>query len=116
MLRPAAYGGCKDASAAWAAAVLRVGAEPAVGDGPEGRESLQDLQELWEERTALMVYDGKLPHAEAARLAWAGGEEIQTALWPRPLGSAPQRRPAACSGQRVVCTPKISYVWLVAVA
>jgi hypothetical protein len=28
--------------------------------------------ELWEEHTVIMVYDGKLPHAEAARLAWAG--------------------------------------------
>lgn len=43
------------------------------------REIPQDLQELWKERTAIMVCDGKLPHAEAARLAWASfplpGEE-----------------------------------------
>ena len=38
----------------------------------DSRESPQDLHELWEEHTAIMVYDGKLPHAEAARLAWAG--------------------------------------------
>jgi hypothetical protein len=55
------------------AGVLAVEAWPAAaGDGPEGREIPQDLQELWEERTAIMVYDGKLPHCEAARLAWAG--------------------------------------------
>jgi hypothetical protein len=72
-LPPEAYGGHKDASAAWAAGVLRVGVWlAAAGDGPEGRESPQDLQELWEERTALMVYDGQLQPAEAARLAWAG--------------------------------------------
>ena len=50
---------------------LRVGAEPAAGDGPEGRERPQDLQELWEERTAIMVYDGKVPPTEAVRRAWA---------------------------------------------
>jgi DNA primase len=73
VLPPAAYGGYKDVNEAWAAGVLRVGVLPAAaGDGPEGQEIPQDLQELWEERTAIMVYDGKLPHAEAARLAWAG--------------------------------------------
>jgi hypothetical protein len=49
------------------------------GDGPEVREIPQDLLELWQERTAIIVDDGKLPHAEAARLAWASvplpGEE-----------------------------------------
>ena len=72
-LPPAAYGGCKDASAAWAAGVL------AVGAGPGGRERPENLREHIEERTAIMRYDGKLPHAEAARLAWASfplpGEE-----------------------------------------
>ncbi len=29
-------------------------------------------QELWEERTAIMAYDGHLPRVEAERLAWAG--------------------------------------------
>ena len=72
-LEPAAYGGYKDVNEAWRAGVLHVGAWPAAaGDGPEGLESPQDLQELWEERTAIMVYDGKLPHAEAVRRAWAG--------------------------------------------
>jgi len=46
----------QDASAAWAAGVLRVGAWPAAaGDGPEGRAIPQALQELGEERTALLV-------------------------------------------------------------
>jgi hypothetical protein len=30
------------------------------------------LQELWQERAAIMASDGKLPRAEAERLAWAG--------------------------------------------
>jgi hypothetical protein len=66
LARQAARRGHKDASAAGAAGVL------AVGDGPDGRAIPQDLQELWQERTAIMGYDGKLPPTEAARLAWAG--------------------------------------------
>jgi hypothetical protein len=62
-----------------------------VGDGPEGRESSQDLQELWEERTALMVYDGQLPHAEAARLACGERRANSNGLVARPLGSAPEQ-------------------------
>jgi len=55
-LEPAAYGGCKDANDAWVAGVLRIGAWPAAaGDGPEGRAIPQALQELGEERTALLV-------------------------------------------------------------
>jgi hypothetical protein len=59
VLPPAAYGGYKDVNEAWAAGVLRVGVLPAAaGDGPEGQEIPQDLQELWEERTAIMAADG----------------------------------------------------------
>ena len=63
VLEPAAYGGCKDVSEAWAAGVLAVGEKL-------GREQPEKLRELWEERMAIMVYDGKLPPAEVARLAW----------------------------------------------
>ena len=60
-LPAAAYGGYKDGSAGWAAGVLRLGTWIAAGgDGPAGWKSPQDLQELWEERVAIMVYDGKL--------------------------------------------------------
>ena len=45
------------------------------------REGPQALSELWEEHTTIMVYDGKVPHAEAARLAWAG----LTAAWERAV-------------------------------
>jgi hypothetical protein len=69
VLEPAAYGGYKDASEAWAAGVLAVGAGPAAA----GREALAvsaDLREAWAERVAIMMVDGGVPHAEAERLAW----------------------------------------------
>ena len=69
---PAAYGGHKDVSAAWAAGVLAVGTGPAAGAGPEGRERSQTLEALGEERAALIVYDGTLLRAPAVCLAWAG--------------------------------------------
>ena len=73
VLEPAAYGGFKDASAAWAAGVLRLGARPAaVGERSAGREVPEDLREIWDERISIMVYDGHVPRAEAERLAWAG--------------------------------------------
>jgi len=61
-----AYGNHKDARAAWAAGVLAVDAGPgaAAAEGTEGRESPADFRELWEERTAIMVYDGRLPPTE----------------------------------------------------
>ncbi len=70
-LEPAAYGGCKDVHEAWAAGVLAVGAGPAVGESPEGLEVPEHLQELWQERAAIIAYNGQLPRAEAERLAWA---------------------------------------------
>ena len=73
VLPPAAYGGYKDASAAWAAGVLAVGAWPAAAEtGAEGLAVPEDLREAWNERVAIMVMDGGLPRAEAERLAWAG--------------------------------------------
>jgi hypothetical protein len=47
--------GVKDASEVWAVGVLAVATGPATADGPEGRELPQNLQELWEERTAIMT-------------------------------------------------------------
>jgi hypothetical protein len=68
----AAYGGCKDASAAWAAGVLAVGTEPAAAEGVGVPEVPEDLREYWEERVAIMEWDGYVAHAEAVCLAWAG--------------------------------------------
>jgi hypothetical protein len=73
VLPPAAYGGWKDASAAWAAGGLAVGAGPtSAGVRPEARARLEEFRETWEERVAIMVADGGLPRAEAERLAWQG--------------------------------------------
>jgi len=72
-LPAAVYGGHKDASAAWVAGLLAVGAGPAVaGMGGAGAPELpENLQELWQERAAIIAADGHLPPAEAERLAWA---------------------------------------------
>jgi hypothetical protein len=71
-LPPEAYGGCKDINAAWTAGALTINAGSM--DATHGQEEItgaKDLQEAWEERTAIMVYDGHLPHSEAVDGAWA---------------------------------------------
>jgi Toprim domain-containing protein len=72
VLPAAAYGGCKDISDAWATGVLTVGAGPAAAPGGEVLAVPPQQHESWAERVAIMVIDGGLPHADAARLAWAG--------------------------------------------
>ncbi len=70
---PEAYGGYKDANAAWVAGALTIGGCSAtMGEGPEGYEMPEALRDAWAERVAIMVSDGHLPPAEAERLAWAG--------------------------------------------
>ena len=72
VLEPVAYGGHKDVSAAWAAAVLRVNASPvAARHDPAPLEVLDDRHEAWAERVAIMVTDGGVRREEAERLAWA---------------------------------------------
>jgi hypothetical protein len=78
VVEPAAYGGCKDVSEAWAAGVLAVGAGPAAA----GREALtvsEDVREALAERVAIMVTDGGMPPAEAARLAWVALDAARAA-------------------------------------
>jgi hypothetical protein len=75
VLEPAAYGGHKDVSEAWAAGVLAVGAGPAAVPRGEALVAPPHQRESWVERTAIMVIDGGLPHEDAARLAW---EWLQT--------------------------------------
>ena len=70
-LEPAAYGGYKDASEAWVAGVLHLGAWRAAA-GAEPCAVPENLCEDWAERAAIMVADGGLPPAEAERLAWEG--------------------------------------------
>jgi hypothetical protein len=73
VLEPAAYGGCKDVNEAWVAGVLAVGTGPAAAGSGEAAapETPADLQELWQERVAIIAADGHVPQAEAERLAWA---------------------------------------------
>jgi len=63
----------KDASEAWAAGVLAVGSGPAAaGIGSAAASELpEDVQELWQERAAIMAADGHVPRAAAERLTWA---------------------------------------------
>jgi DNA primase len=72
VLPPEAYGGCKDVNEAWMAGALTIGARSTAAVGSlEALAVPEDLRGSWEERAAIMVYDGKLPHTEAERLAWA---------------------------------------------
>jgi hypothetical protein len=79
VLPAGAYGGCKDVSDAWATGVLAVGAGPAAALGAEALAVPAHQREPWAERVAIMVIDGGLPHADAARLAWAGLQPPGTA-------------------------------------
>jgi hypothetical protein len=68
-----AYGGHKDASAAWAAGVLGVGAWSTPAAAAGARPTIPaDLHEVWAERVAIMLADGHLLPADAERLAWEG--------------------------------------------
>jgi hypothetical protein len=72
-LEPAAYGGHKDVSAAWAAGVLTVSVGPAAAAaGGEVLAVPQNLREFWAERVAIMMEDRGLPPTAAERLAWEG--------------------------------------------
>jgi hypothetical protein len=78
VLEPAAYGGHKDVSAAWAVGVLAVGAGPAAAGG-EAHVVPEDLREAWAERIAIMVADGGIPRTDAERLAWASFDASRVA-------------------------------------
>jgi len=66
-----AYGGCKDVNEAWNAGVLTIDAwSTETASDYEESTGPVDLQEAWEERTAIMVYDDRLPHSAAADGAW----------------------------------------------
>ena len=78
VLEPMAYGGHKDVSAAWAAGVLRVNANPvATRQDPASLEVPEDRREAWAERVAIMVTDGGVRREEAERLAWAGLQDVR---------------------------------------
>ena len=53
------------------AGALTTGAWPAAaGDGAEWREMPEDLRDAWEERAAIMEWDGGRARLEAERAAW----------------------------------------------
>ena len=71
--RAAAYGGHKDINEAWVAGTLAVHTWCTAAAEPGARRAVPaDLHEAWEERVAIMLADGHLLPADAARLAWEG--------------------------------------------
>jgi hypothetical protein len=71
VLPAAAYGGYKDVNEAWVAGTLAVDAWSTPAEEPGARLAVPaDLHEAWEERVAIMLVDGYLRPADAARLAW----------------------------------------------
>ena len=66
-----AYGGHTDANEAWVAGVLTLsGTPPAGATGAAVLAVPEDCREQWEERAAIMEWDGHMPRAAAERLAW----------------------------------------------
>jgi hypothetical protein len=73
VLPATAYGGYKDVNEAWVAGTLAVDAWSTPAEEPGARLAVPaDLHEAWEERVAIMLTDGHLRPADAARLAWEG--------------------------------------------
>jgi len=71
VLPAAAYGGHKDVNEAWVAGTLAVDAWSTPAAEPGARLAVPaDLSEAWEDRVAIMLADGHLRPADAARLAW----------------------------------------------
>jgi DNA primase len=70
VLPAAAYGGYKDVSAAWTAGVLMLPELPSVGgEQPAGLHHPAVWQEQWDERAAIMEWEGGLGRADAERAA-----------------------------------------------
>jgi hypothetical protein len=71
VLPATAYGGHKDVNEAWVAGTLAVDAWCTTAAEPGARLAVPaDLHEAWEERVAIMLVDGHVRPADAARLAW----------------------------------------------
>jgi hypothetical protein len=81
VLPPEAYGGRKDVNEAWVAGTLAVDAWSPPAEATGARLAVPaDLHEVWEERVAIILADGHLLPADAARLAWEG-LQIQREVW-----------------------------------
>ncbi len=73
VLPPAAYGGHTDANEAWVAGVLTHSGMPPVGATSAAALALPEgCREEWEERAAIMTYEGHLPRVETEYMAWVG--------------------------------------------
>jgi DNA primase len=70
VLEPAAYGGHKDVNEAWMAGVLSIGGGPTAIAAPAGLERPKALRDAWEERAAIMEWDGGLVRPVAEHAAW----------------------------------------------
>jgi hypothetical protein len=70
VLEPAAYGGHKDVNEAWMAGVLLIGGGPTALDAPAWLERPKALRDAWEERAAIMEWDGGLARPVAEQAAW----------------------------------------------
>lgn len=96
ILPPTAYGGEKDINAAWMAGVLQISLPPSGGMSLVDTAFANDLQDLWEERAAIMEWDGGLTRGDAEAAAW---QRLQP---PPPSGrcderdSAPVARETPC--------------------
>ena len=76
VLPAAAYGGHKDVNEAWVVGTLAVDMWSTPAKEPGARRAVPtDLHEAWLERVAIMLADGHLMPADAARLAWEGLQE-----------------------------------------
>jgi Toprim-like len=81
VLPPEAYGGHKDVNEAWGAGSLAVDTRFTPAEEPGARLAVPvGLHEVWEERVAIMLADGHLLPADAARLAWEG-LQTQREVW-----------------------------------
>jgi hypothetical protein len=70
-LPSAAYGDYNDVNEAWVAGVLVLSGGPLPGAAGGVIPAVSAaFQERWEERVAIMMYEGHLPRAEAEHLAW----------------------------------------------
>jgi hypothetical protein len=71
VLPPETYGGFKDINEAWLAGALTIdGWSAAAVDGSEALQMPEGLRDAWEERAAIMEWDGGLARPEAERAAW----------------------------------------------
>ena len=70
VLPPEAYSGFKDVNEAWTAGALTIDGWSAAVDGSEALQMPEGLRDAWEERAAIMEWDGGLARPVAEQAAW----------------------------------------------